>query len=258
MIRKTLFIIVLTVFIGACKTTKVVGTDMTPPMSSKKIIGNHYDVSFDKKTINGIIKAKYQDKNRSQVLNISFRIQKDSAIWMSGRILNITLAKLYITPTTVQFYEKLGKTYFKGNFSLLSDFLGTEVDFEIVQNLLLGQALTDLKDQKFDSEVFGKSYRLAPKQQHELFDLLFWMNPTNFKVSRQEVRQPDIQKRLTIDYVEYQKIQDEVLPKKINITAIDKVERVYLSLEYKSVEFNNSIRFPFSIPKGYKQISLNE
>lgn len=250
-------LLLLLVFV-ACKSTKVAGVEEITAMSSKKIINNHYDESFDENTISGTIKAKYQDKRSSQSIGINFRMQKDSAIWMSGRMLSIPLAKIYITPTKVQFYEKIGKTYFEGDFALLSDFLGTEVDFDIVQNLLLGEAIVDLKDQKFNASIDGKSYKLEPKKQAELFDLLFWMNPTNFKVSKQEVRQPDIQKKLTIDYVDYQQIQEESLPKNINITAVDGVERVFLNLEYKSVQFNNKVSFPFSIPRGYEQIQLNE
>lgn len=251
-------LLLLTVLFASCKSTKDAGTESVTAMSSKKIINNHYNESFDENTLNGTIKAKYQDKNSSHSVGVSYRIQKDSAIWMSGRMLNITLAKIFITPTKVQFYEKLGKTYFEGDFALLSDFLGTEVDFEIVQNLLLGQAIVDLKEQKFNASVDENSYKLEPKKQADLFDLLFWMNPTNFKVSKQEVRRPDIQKKLTIDYVEYQEVQEEMLPKKINITAVDGVERVFLNLEYKSVQFNNNISFPFSIPRGYEQIQLNE
>ena len=41
-----------------------------------------------------------------------------------------------------------------------------------------------------------------------------------------------------------------MLPKKGYKTQLD--------LEYRSLEFNKNISFPFKIPSGYKEIILNE
>lgn len=257
MIKKAAYLFILIVIVTSCKSTKTVSSSAIVSMSSKKIVKNHYAVEFDKNTITANIKARYSDAIKSQVISIKLRMQKDSTIWMSGRFLGIPMAKILITPTKVSFYEKLGKTYFEGDFKLLSDFLGTEVDYEIVQNLLIGQAILDLKTQKFNVEVEVDSYKLELKKQENLFDLLFWMHPTNFKIKRQEVRQPRLQKKMSVSY-EYQKVMDVVFPKKIDIMAIDKVDRVFIELEYKYVEFEKRVRFPFKIPAGYKEIQLNE
>ncbi len=258
MIKRIAYLFVFIFVMSSCKSTKTISNTVLISMSSKKIINNHYKSSFDKKTINATIKARYQDKKQSHTISIRLRMQKDSAIWMSARVLGIPIAKIFITPTQVKFYEKLGKTYFEGDFSLLSDFLGTEVDFDIIQNLLLGQAIVDLENQKFNTEISDISYKLEPRNQKDLFDLLFWINPLNFKINKQEVRQPNVQKKLTVKYVSYQTIMDEVFPKKISITAIDKVDRVFLDLEYRSVEFNKRVSFPFNVPSGYKKIQLHE
>lgn len=257
MIKKATYLFILIVISTSCKSTKKATSSSIVSMSSKKIVKSHYETKFDKSTITANIKARYSDKNRSQVVSIKLRMQKDSVIWMSGRFLGIPMAKIIITPTKVIFYEKLGKTFFEGDFKLLSDFLGTEVDFEIVQNLLVGQAILDLKTQKFNVEIEGDSYKLEPKKQEELFDLLFWMSPKNFRIKKQEVRQPKLQKKMTVSY-EYQNVVNEVFPKKIDIIAVDKVDRVFIGLEYKSVEFERRVSFPFKIPVGYKEIQLNE
>ena len=257
MINKSIYFVVLVFVVLSCKSVKDASGNTVSSMSSKKIVKSHYDAEFDKKTINATIKATYKDKDGSQSISIKMRMQKDSAIWMSGRFV-IPVAKILITPTRVRFYEKLGKTYFDGDFELLSDFLGTDVDFEVVQNLLLGQAIRNLKDEKYDSEIANNSYRLVPKKQEELFDILFWIHPDNFKMSKQEVRQAAAQKKMTIEYSGYQEIIKNVFPKEIKITAIDKTDRVFLNLDYRAVEFDRELSFPFAIPSGYKQVQLNE
>lgn len=258
MIKKITYFLVLSILFSACKTSKVATNSSVTAMSTKNIISNHYENSFNRKTINARLKATYRDKDNMQSITIKLRLEKDKAIWMSGTMLGIPLAKIMITPHKVQFYEKIGKTYFEGDFLLLSDFLGTEVDFGAIQNLLVGQTILSLKDKKQTSIVDGESYLLEPKSQEALFDILFWLNPINFKVNKQEVRQVDAQKRLTVVYAEYQTVHGEVFPKMINITAIDKTERTFLDLEYRTVEFDKKVSFPFNIPLGYQEIVLDE
>jgi|TARA_B110000305_G_C19452973_1_gene649143 hypothetical protein len=257
MTQKSIYLVLLVFVVSSCKSVKDVSGNTISSMSSKKIIKNHYEADFDKKTINATIKATYKDKDGSRSISIKLRMRKDSAIWMSGRFV-IPVAKILITPSKVRFYEKLGKTYFDGNFELLSKFLGTDVNFEVIQNLLLGQSIQNLKVEKFNSEIMNNSYRLAPKKQKELFDVLFWIDPTFFKMNKQEVRQPAEQKKMMINYVGYREIDKEVFPKEIQITAIEKADRIFLNLEYRAVEFDRKLSFPFTIPSGYKQIKLND
>ena len=257
MLKKTLYILFISGLLVSCKA-KIVEGSTAIAMSSKNIVKNHYEYQFDKKTINARLKAVYTDRDNLQTVTIKLRLEKDKTIWMSGTMLGIPFAKIIITPTNVQFYEKLNKTFFVGDFTLLSDFLGTDVDFEIIQNLLIGQSILDLKEKKYSAKVQGNTYMLVPKKQEELFDILFWINPVNFKINKQEVRQESEQKRLTVDYTEYQKVKDEVFPKSINITAVEKATRTFIDLEYKSVEFDRKLSFPFKIPHGYQEIYLNE
>ena len=256
--RRIIYLAILVLMVSGCKTVKTATGISIPNISSKKIVKNHYKANFNKRTINASLRLKYDDGDMVQSISIKMRLEKDSAIWMSGRFLGITMAKIYITPNSVQFYEKIGKQYFKGDFKLLSNFLGTEVDFDIIQNLLLGQALTDLKGRHLDAEITDGSYKLVPEDQEELFDILFWINPGNFKMNKQEIRQAKSQKKLSVNYADYQVISKVVFPKKINIVAVDKPNIVLLDLEYRSVVFNQRVSFPFSIPSGYTQIKINE
>ena len=257
MFKKSLYILFISALLVSCKA-KIVDGSTAIATYPNNIIKNHYEHKFDKETINARLKAVYKDRDNLQTITIKLRLEKDKTIWMSGTLLGIPFAKIIITPTNVRFYEKLNKTFFVGDFALLSDFLGTDVDFEIIQNLLIGQSILDLNEKKYTAKVQGNTYLLTPKIQEELFDILFWINPINFKVNKQEVRQEAAQKRLTVDYSEYQKIKDEVFPRLINITAVEKTTRTFIDLEYKSVEFDRKLNFPFKIPQGYQEIYLNE
>jgi hypothetical protein len=75
------------------------------------------------------------------------------------------------------YYEKLQRTYFDGDFSLLSKWLGAELDYEKVQNILLGQAVLNLKKGKYNSEIANNLYQLKPKKDVDLFGILFINHP---------------------------------------------------------------------------------
>ena len=135
--------------------------------------------------------------------------------------------------------------------------LGTELDFDKVQNLLLGQALFDLRDAKYDASISESDYVLKPKKPLVLFKTMYSIEPDNFKISSQQLSQPLKKRVLDIKYKNYQKINEKVLPNEIVITAIEANAKNIIDLDYRSIEFNRILNFPYKIPKGFKKIVIN-
>ncbi|MDF1518035.1 MAG: DUF4292 domain-containing protein [Lutibacter sp.] len=249
--------ILMLLALSSCKSKKsLTDMDNIEDISTKKIISNHYDNTFNQKTVNANLNAKYSDHKMSTSVNIKLRIDMDKTIWMSASKLGFPLAKVKITPSRVSYYEKLKGTYYDGDFALLSKWLGTELDYEKVQNILLGQAVLNLKREKYDSKIDNRLYQLSPKNVNELFGILFFMNPDNFKLNRQEITNTEKQQMLSVSYANYKNIKGEQFPENINIRATDKENLTTINIEYKSVEFNEELTFPFDIPSGYKEITL--
>lgn len=248
-----LFFLVLT----SCKSKKnVTNTSGIKAVSTKKMIHNHYANVFDQQTIDAKLNVKYKGEKTSISINIKLRLEKDKTIWMSATKFGIPIAKVMITPTRVSYYEKLDNTYFDGDFSLLSNWLGTDLDYEKVQNLLLGQAVLNLKEGRYNSSVLNDSYQLVPKKKNDLFSILFFLNPKNFKLDKQEIRNPEKEQLLLVSYPNYQEIEGLQIPKNIEIVTIDDKSTTSIAIEYRSVELNKKLTFPFSIPNGYTEITL--
>lgn len=245
---------VLILLFNSCKTMKSTGT-ATMYLATKKIIKEHYKSDFSKKTIEARIKTHYKDSKQSQNVSIKLRIQKDEVIWMSGSFLGFPIAKVKITPTRVQYYEKIKRTFFDGDFSLISNALGTELNFQQLQNLLVGQSLLGL-DEKFVKSVDDGSYLLTPKKQAALFAVLYWINPINFKLDKQQLSSKKATQTLLIEYPKYLNVSDESFPQIITITAKQPKQTIQINMEFRSVEFDKNLRFPFKIPSGYKKISI--
>ena len=243
--------------LSSCKSKKsLTDMDSIEGITTKKIISNHYDNNFSQKTVNANLNANYSDSNMSTSINVKLRIDMDKTIWMSATKLGFPIAKVKITPDRVSYYEKLKGTYYDGDFSMLSKWLGTELDYEKVQNILLGQAVLNLRQGKYDSKIDNQLYQLTPIKENELFGILFFLNPDNFKLNRQEISNTEKQQLVSVSYANYKNIKGEQFPENINIRATDHQKLTTIEIEYKSVEFNEELTFPFEIPTGYKEITL--
>ena len=180
-----------------------------------------------------------------QGVSVSLRMEKDSVIWISAPL---GVVKAHITPERVSFYNKLQNEYFDGDFSYLSELLGTELDFDKVQSLLLGDAILDLRGEKYASSINEGNYQLKPKKAQELFKILFQLEPKNFKISAQEISQPQENRQLRAKYT-YQDISGKVVPNEIHIVALENMDRTTIGLSFKSMELNRNLNFPYKIPE---------
>ena len=97
--------------------------------------------------------------------------------------------------------------------------LGTKVTFAQLQNLLLGQSILDLKDQKYLAEVEGRAHKLTPKKQKDLYSIFFLFNPRNFKLQKQSLEVDETKQRLRIDYDNYVSLENQLIPRKIVLNS---------------------------------------
>ena len=248
-----LFSIVL-LLLSSCKSSRILSAkDLDENLSTKAIVRNHYQSELNFKTLSGRMKIDYSDGSASQGISVSLRMEKDKAIWISAPL---GIVKAFITPDRVTFYNKLDNEYFDGDFSYLSNIVGTDLDFEKVQNVLLGQALFDLRDERYDVEISNNNYQLKPVKFKELFKALYQINPTNFRMAALVLSQPARNRLLDIQYKNYQGLANRLAPGEIAIIASDNDKKSQIDIEYRNLEFNKPLTFPYSIPKGFKEVTL--
>jgi hypothetical protein len=224
-------------------------------MSAKKVAKKHIAANFDKKTIESKMKVNFNNGKTNQSISVTMRIIKDEVIWLKGTKF-ISIFKAKITPTKLSFYSPLARKYFDGDFSMIKDLLGVEINFEQLQNLFLGQALQNLREEKQEVLLKDNSYVLSPEKQANLFNIFFSINPSHFKLDKQSIVNSLKNQRLDIFYPSYKLIDNVVFPTEINIKASQKNKFTNIDFTLKTVEFNTAFSVPFSIPNGYKRINL--
>ncbi len=252
--RITLIFIFSLLLFNSCKSKKELAT-LDSAVNVSQLINLHNQSKPDFSTLAGRVNVNYNDGKNSQSLTVSLRIQKDQTIWVSASVLGFSVARLLITPERVSYYETINRTFFDGDFSLLSNWVGVELDFQMVQNILLGQAVFPLNDANYKATIFHNNYRLSPINNHPIFSHLFLLNPAH-RIASQQIMQPQEQRVLTINYNEYQQVAPQQFPKEVVLTASENNNQTQIILDFRRIDLNPEVSFPFRIPDRYQEISF--
>ena len=251
-----ILLFIITILFASCGPKKFVAEKGLTAKNAKAVVQIHNSLSPKFETINGKLKASFDDGNISQSLSITYRIEKDKTIWMSAKAVGFfTVAKLKITPNRVQFYEKIQGQYFDGDFQLISDLLGVEIDFEGLQNLLFAQSVYPLVASKSNTRADGNSFIFSNKindfltQEAKIYT-------KNFSLQEQLVKHTNQLDFLSIKYAEFQEINKRPFPKEINILAKQNKDIIKLNLEYRNIKVDEELSFPFKIPSNYSEITF--
>ena len=146
--KKYLALLLLLV-LASCKTKAVLAEGQaSSSLSADKIISSYDNNKIDFSTLYIKPSAHYEDEKQSQNVQAEIRIKKNEKILISVRVLGITMAKALITPSSVQYYDKIGNKYFEGDYSSLSKWIGTDLDYQKLQNMFLGKTIDDLHASK--------------------------------------------------------------------------------------------------------------
>jgi hypothetical protein len=258
--KKYITIVLLSVFVISCKSKAVAVQNNTnkteeAPKEDKKVVEKHYNNKLDFSTLYIKASAKYADEKQSQNVTAEIKIEKDKQILISVRFLGITMAKALITPTTVSYYEKIKGTYYEGDFTSLSQWLGTELNYSKVQNLLVGEALDDLRKGKYTQTIVENLFRLEDQKEDKI-KKVFYLDSEKYLIQKEEISQTAENIMLDIVYSDNKVFNQGTLPTSIEINAVQPKGKTNINLNYNTISFNEELSFPYSVPSGYKNVII--
>ena len=92
--------------------------------------------------------------------NVSIRLKKQEQILISGSLL-IPLFKGLLTKNDLMFYEKLNKSFYRGNYDYISELLNFQFSLESFENLITGKPIVNLNNLKLRQSSENKNYILS-------------------------------------------------------------------------------------------------
>jgi hypothetical protein len=273
-ISKGLFILtVLVILLSACKSTRPVIKaplkEEGPEFLYSKLKEN--ELRFDWLAIK--FDARYTEKRNSNDFKGQIRIRKDSLIWISiTPALGIELVRMIVTNDSVKFINRFNKEYFMGDYALVSRFLQINIDFDILQSVLLGNDFQFYETNSFrasvDAQVAGElEYKLSTTGRHKIKKEVgaagsdpvillqnIWLNPESFKITRIDVKEYlKDNRKLSGTYSGFSDLEGQVYPSALQFDVTAE-ESIKIKVDYNKVTLNEPMSFPFSIPENYKRI----
>jgi len=287
--------LVVLLAIGGCKTKRVTQKSPLVNVSSNFILDQVIQSEFEFTSLNAKLSVDLDAPNQNNSFKINMRARSDSLIWMSiTPALGIEAARLLIQPDTLKYIDKLKKEYFVGDYSLLDSVFRYETKFLFMENLLIGNPVELLPEEKYTATVEGLNYVLQTKVKRKIkkaFDISrkdmvedtlytdldvvkekkfekavdklseddliikrYYVRASDFRISRTIIDDVLYKRTIVINYDNYQLLDGIPFPGKISITASTPTETTRFEIEYSRVRTNETQGYPFKIPSKYEPL----
>ncbi|MDO4762817.1 MAG: DUF4292 domain-containing protein [Flavobacteriaceae bacterium] len=260
--KKILWLVILGIVLGACAAKP-----KTPVAESveKKTSSDHsvfYRSILKKSDFDAIKITSKIDVLGVPSINATIYIENNQKIWMNFTALFINVARGMATPEGLKMYERIDKTYIDSDFSYLNNLLNINfLDYNSLQNLLVGKAFVPINEQKFSLVQNENDYRLISKENQKILvegeereyasELQFSPDFDLMKVVLTEVKSSD---QLQIFYNDWVAINQQKLPQNVKIIIKGKKNREIL-IENTKFEFS-TMETPYRVPDNYKKRKL--
>ncbi|CAM3248675.1 DUF4292 domain-containing protein [Empedobacter stercoris] len=259
MIKKLTYIFCLGILATACNTQKVAKIEKdnkTEVVSaSAKIIQQTLSKksSFKDLTIKAKVIADLGDANAT------IAVKNGQKIWVNATKFGFTGARSLITPDGFAAYEKIGGTYYEGDFTIANKLLKVDfIDYQKLQNLMLGKVFVDLNPTDYTASFANNQYTITYNKNQAIVAspiegeyIQTYIFDNGFRLIEAHLKDPKRKMEVDLTYNNWVKAGAEEFPKNVKIIIKDKKTR-QVELEYNSFTFQET-NTPFSIPDGYKK-----
>ncbi|MFM7728051.1 MAG: DUF4292 domain-containing protein [Flavobacteriales bacterium] len=289
-----MFIAALTIILPSCKTTERAAKEVAVKNRTAGYVLKRYDEArFDYGWLGMKVDADFGSETESNGFKATIRMRKDSLIWISiTPALGIEMIRVIVSPDSLKYLSKIpdNKFYYVGTFEDVNRLVGTSFDFEMLQQLLVGNAIGLEKDERrFRSEVDGDDYLLISKYRRKIRrvvgvddrklesdtiivnpddprykrtmrknedadDLIvsrYWFEALKFRLVKSVFNDLIRQRTLEISYDGFQQNEAQFYPSKCRLTISSPQGKQILNYEITKLSSGKAYDFPFDIPEDY-------
>ena len=271
MIRNIFVLALSAVLITSCRSTKKIQSAIAKKDTTTTIIApttdnGHTDslalikeyysamvnnrISFT--TFSGKLDVDYEETGGKKLnLNAELRMYKDSVIWVRiTAILGIEGLRAYITKDSVKILNRQDKVYIARSVAYLREIAALPLDLSTLQELLVGNPVFITSDISSYSKSPGN---VSLHGANNLFKTLITLGEMDKQLYSAKLDDLDDTRNRTsyLTWSDYENKKGFPFAQKRSITVAEK-KTLEIKLNYKQYEFNETLSFPFSVPKNYK------
>jgi len=267
-LRFTFLPLAISLVLFACKSTRTIQSAINTRVDSTAIvlaaaradsiefIKDQYDSllsqRIDYNSFSGKIDLDYEESDGKKLnVNAQVRIKRDSVIWLSlTAIFGIEGVRACITPDSVKLMNKQDKTYLVRPISYLQELTSLPLDLRSLQDLLVGNPV--FMDSNFQQYSRGSGL-ISLQGNNNLFRKLLTIGESDKLMSSYKLDDLNASRPRTsyLTYGDYENKLGAWFARRRTVQVSEK--KIFLvKLNYKQYAFNETLSFPFVVPKNYK------
>ena len=232
------------------KAVKPILTKASEAPIVAKIEVNPAEIDF--KYLNIKSKVNFSANGEEQSFPVNIHIKKDSIIWLSI-VVGLEGARGIITRDSVIFLDRLHRTFYKYDFAGLSRQFNFNLNYDLVQAILVGNM--PIKKRDVD-EVSKQESGYLIKQKEGFVAIENLIAEPNLKLQKVNASDETGGSKMEINYANFLAISELLFPQeiraKIDAQKDGKVLQTLINLQHNKIEvLDQSPGFQFTIPKSY-------
>ncbi|MCH2021602.1 MAG: DUF4292 domain-containing protein [Saprospiraceae bacterium] len=248
---KTILFITTAIYISGCIGSRTIITNTKPKKRSAQFLLRQLEKNkIQYNWFGAKAKIKYEGKDNTLTFSSVIRMKKDSLIWIKLKKMNVEGVRVKITPETIEILNRQESTYTNKPFSYLKKEFGLNLTFLDLQELIIGNPIL-YPDQKLIPGIENNLNVLkTPSTQKSV--LKIFMEPDSFHVK--EIRGSIDQNSMCIEYDEYEKVNNQLIPalKDIHINS-KKGGIIKVKTSFSKIIINEAQKVGFVIPENYRR-----
>jgi hypothetical protein len=289
-----MLVVIMWLVLASCgKQKEVVKEKPVKNRSAGHLLKRYSENKYDFEWLGMKVDASFGTEEKSESFKATIRMRKDSVIWVSiVPALGIEMIRVMITPDSLKYLSKIpeNKFYYYGSFEDIGKLIGIAFDFEMLQDLLVGNAIGLEKDeQRFRSEIEGDDYLLISKykrnvrravgvddrklegdtilvnpddpryrravrrsdEEDGLIVSRYWLEPASCRLVKSVFNDLIRQRTMEVNYEDFQPDGEQFYPAKCRLLMSSTMLRQEMLYEITKLSSGKVYEFPFDIPDEY-------
>jgi len=196
------FFLAIVLLLASCKknreTVNIAGP-ATPSFITRNMESNMLEYEWFSAKIN----TEVVNKGEKTSFKTNLRMKKDSIIWMSiSPALGIEVARMIITPDSIKFLDKWNDQFYIGTHEFLEERIKVHLDFNMLQDLAVGNPILYDPDEKFKGTKDQDGYILTSRSKPKV------RKAAGLRLNRKSVEQMEDTLIIEIDERKYDRVME--------------------------------------------------
>lgn len=265
--RSIWFLLGAILVFGSCKSAKdLTDTSRFLPSISKNELLERIDMNGANYTSAEIKKfsAEYSSEKEKRSFKGFVRYAKNEKLMASiAPAMGIEVFRILADADSIGFIDRYNKQFYRGDYAFVKRSLGMDLDFSLLAFMVsadINQLPKDYRPGKRFSFSKSEKYFILTRTRDikgKRF-LIEYNYDADLLLRRVYLKDFSCNDFIELYYYDYFRDEKGIFPKSLRLSGNNNRKLLTLNLNFKSLEFNKQLNFPFSISSKYTEILFSK